>query len=85
MVIKLLNLNLLGGIAVYSCTNFILVSCEIKQDIDDCGLGFGAFDQMFYMLLLFSLWGKRLVYLCSCVVYVCACFGRCYGPQFQRT
>ena len=58
-------------IAVYICTNFILVSCEIKQDMDDCELGSGAFDQMFYMLLLFKFVGKRLVYLSTCVVVSC--------------
>jgi hypothetical protein len=46
----------------------MLVSCKIKQDIDDCELGFGAFDQMFYMLLLFGLWGNDLS---TCVVVSC--------------
>ena len=62
------KLKFAGGIAVYTCTNFILVSCEIKQDIDDCELGFVAFDQMFYMLLLFSLWGNDMS---TCVVVSC--------------
>ena len=53
---------------MYTCTNFILVSCEIKQDIDDCEHGFGAFDQMFYMLLLLNLWGNDLS---TCVVVSC--------------
>ncbi len=77
--------NMYNRLDIFFKLNFILVSCEIKQDIDDCELGFGTFDQMFNMLLFIQFVGKQLVYLCSCVVYACACFGRCYGPQFQRT
>ena len=36
--------------------------------MDDCELGFGAFDQMFYMLLLLNLWVNDLS---TCVVVSC--------------
>jgi hypothetical protein len=36
--------------------------------MDDCEHGFGAFDQMFYMLLIFDFWGNDLS---TCVVVWC--------------